>query len=108
MNSLLLLAAHMLGDFVTQNDWMAANKFRSSLVRTVHVAVYTAGFVPFLMLTPIGLGRGVGFLACVFVAHWVTDCRRWASGEKWPPKPIVVDQTLHLIQLAVFGRMFGL
>lgn len=39
--------AHMIGDFVLQNQWMASNKYDNYLVALIHGAFYT---VPFLIL----------------------------------------------------------
>lgn len=135
MIPLLMLAAHMIGDFVTQNQWMADNKFvkygtayrsddrgrlcavpdsalnfwDAALVRLSHVCVYTAGFIPIARIAfPADHSRGSWFLVAILVTHYVTDCRRWASGEKWPAKPLLVDQTIHITTLAVIGVLFGL
>jgi hypothetical protein len=133
MTSLLFLAAHMVGDYVTQTNWMAANKlvrtevfcttimgepghphreivnfWHSAMARTIHVALYTAGFVPVAYLSGLRGQNAAAFLAAVFVTHWLTDCRRWASGDKWPAKPILVDQTIHIATLAAIGVYFGL
>jgi len=37
--------AHMVGDFILQNDWMALNKKRNSFACAVHAVVY---LMPFL------------------------------------------------------------
>jgi hypothetical protein len=105
---LLLASAHMVGDFVTQNEWMAANKLCDWRARLVHVAVYTAGFVPVVLLTPLTWEHRGIFLALLFVTHFVTDGRRWASGDKWPPKPILVDQSIHVATLGALAMLFGL
>ncbi len=125
---LLLLAAHMVGDFIAQTGWMASNKFVtkrryfdaagifretstywfSAWARTVHVLCYTACFVPVMLATSLEWRHQAGFLLLLFALHWITDCRRWASGEQWPPKPILVDQTLHLVQIAVLAWCFGI
>jgi hypothetical protein len=41
--------AHLIGDYLIQNDWMASGKKRSSWICAVHVATY---LLPFL-LTPL-------------------------------------------------------
>ena len=108
MISLLLLAAHMLGDYITQTGWMAADKLINWKARVVHVTVYTAGFVPIAYLCGLAPARFAAFIGAVWVTHFITDCRRWASGEQWPPKPILVDQSIHIITLAVLGVLFSL
>jgi hypothetical protein len=106
MLGLWLAALHMLGDYILQNNWMAANKFRCWKARTIHVALYTVPFMLFAGAYTRDAGRMAAFALSVFVLHWITDCRRWASAEPWPPKPILVDQTLHALQLAVCGSLF--
>ena len=101
-----LLAAHMIGDYCAQTDAMAARKLIDWRVRTIHVVCYTFCFVPFLWLWNVDLGSALWFLGALFVTHWLTDCRRWASGEKWAPKPIMVDQAIHLATLAVLFKLF--
>jgi hypothetical protein len=108
MIALLILAAHMVGDYVTQTQWMAENKLRCWSALAIHVSVYVAGFVPVMLLSGLHFGASLGFLCLLWVTHFVTDCRRWASGAKWPPKPILVDQTIHVVTLAVLGLCFGL
>lgn len=49
MCSLWLIAAHMLGDYVFQNDWMAANNLKDPFVRLVHVVFYSLCFLPVLV-----------------------------------------------------------
>src|SRR5665213_101761 len=103
MISLLLLAAHMLGDYITQNDWMAKYKLTNWRVRAVHVSVYCLGFVPVLFCTSLPHRQYLLFLAILWITHFIIDSRRWASGKGWPPKPILVDQTIHVITLAIMG-----
>lgn len=106
MISLCLIASHMVGDYIAQNDWMAANKLKDWRVRVVHVAAYSACFLPVLAAyAPSPAAAGL-FLALNFIAHFVTDSRRWASGDKWPPKPILVDQSIHMATLAILGVIF--
>ena len=42
------LLAHLFGDYVIQNDWMASNKTQSSKVCLIHAVTYG---IPFLFLT---------------------------------------------------------
>lgn len=106
MLALWIIAAHMLGDFVLQTDNMATLKMHDSEIRASHVSVYCIPFA-FLAFTPVSAGFWHSVVALVFlwVAHFVTDSGQWASGESWPAKPIVVDQSLHAIQLAVFATI---
>jgi Protein of unknown function (DUF3307) len=122
MLSIWLIALHMLGDYILQTNWMAANKFKSAGVRTIHVLCYTAPLAAFAyiwlkfnhlpettnvfgILKYHGIKRWLAFVYGVFVLHWITDCRRWASDKPWCAKPIMVDQTLHMLQLAALSTL---
>lgn len=104
MIALQILALHMMGDFVIQNDWMAKRKFTSRLVLTLHVLTYTALFAAsaFLQHWPWWVP------VLVFVTHWITDSRRWASDKYWSCKPIMVDQTIHIVTLAIIFSWAGI
>ena len=103
MTSLIVLALHLLGDFILQSHKMAMFKLVDWKWRTAHVFVYIAGFAAYGCL----VGWPHWTIPAIFVAHWITDCRRWCSGKDWPPKPIVVDQSLHVIQLALILAWAG-
>ena len=95
-DSLSLLAAHATGDFPLQTDWMAAAKFDSHTVRAVHVAVYTASFLPAVVTSNWTRRQQATFLAVVALTHFVIDSRRWNDTV-----PIWYDQALHVISLAI-------
>ena len=47
VNAIVLgLMAHMIGDYIIQNDWMALEKTKRWLPAWVHGATYTLPFVP--------------------------------------------------------------
>lgn len=100
----------MLGDFILQGAWMSANKLKSHAVRTIHVGVYMIPFGLFCYIRQMYFGlsdaRCLGFMVTLFVLHWLTDSKRFCTGNPWPAKPIMVDQTLHVLQLAVCGSLF--
>lgn len=96
----------MAGDFIFQSQWMAEKKFTCARARTAHVLAYTACVAAALALWNAPLLTSTWFLGAVFVTHWLTDCRRWASGDEWAARPIMVDQALHIISLAVLYRVF--
>ncbi|MFA6971888.1 MAG: DUF3307 domain-containing protein [Gallionella sp.] len=64
------LILHLIGDYVTQTDWMAKYKTRHIGVAMIHVTVYT---LPFLLLSPSMLA-----LAVIFVTHVLIDRYRLA------------------------------
>lgn len=106
--SLLILAAHMLGDFVFQTQWVADRKLKSAWVRLLHVWTYTACFLPIVGLASLSLRQAVAFLLLVFITHFITDSRRWASSDLWELKPLMVDQTIHITTLAILAAAFGM
>lgn len=67
MEQLLL---HLIGDYVTQTDWMAKKKLDSFPVALLHAAVYS---LPFLLIT-----TSVPALSVIFVTHAVIDHYRLA------------------------------
>lgn len=107
------LILHLVGDFVTQSDWMARYKDKYSWPALCHVVMYS---VPFFL---IGSAAAVGV---IFATHFVIDRFRlvryliwvknwlahpWAecsetgfhrSTPEWLAKwlMIIVDGTLHL------------
>ena len=107
MRSLDLLAAHLIGDYVLQTNEQAKNKLTDARVRAAHVSTYHVPFLVAGLATGAHTGRLAAFLALSWAAHFATDSRRWASGEKWPPKPILVDQAIHIATLTVLNRVAG-
>jgi hypothetical protein len=59
------ILAHLIGDYLLQNDWMAQNKQKSSWACTVHVATY---MIPFFFC---GLTEWQFLL--IAIQHWVQD-----------------------------------
>lgn len=113
MEQLLL---HLIGDYVTQSDWMAKNKTGSWFPAVVHSVVYG---LPFLLIaSPLAVAVIIGThilidhwrLAryVVFAKNWVTDTSlRWAdcsvTGYHKDAPPwlafwllIIADNTIHL------------
>ena len=62
---LALLAAHFLGDFVCQSDWMAINKSKRFDVLALHVCIYSMCFL-WCPHPPI-------FWLATFGSHFMTD-----------------------------------
>jgi hypothetical protein len=67
MEQLLL---HLIGDYVTQTDWMARTKTHASVAALCHATVYT---LPFLLLSP-----SMAALAVIGVSHFLIDRYRLA------------------------------
>jgi Protein of unknown function (DUF3307) len=118
---LVLLAGHLLGDWLAQTDWQATNKTRSWAALATHVASYHL-VMGVLLLLPIlrdgwPAGKALAALTVSAVTHAVID-RRWpvralmrASGSpgfatlEWGV--IAVDQALHLFILAMLALLLG-
>jgi len=100
-----VLVCHLVGDFILQTDFIAARKLRDWRIRLLHVALYLLPFLWIVFSYSSSVIRGVIFLVAVGVTHFILDSGRIASGENWPPKPIVVDQVWHLVTLAFLIRI---
>lgn len=108
---------HLIGDYITQTDWMAREKVKRKVAALAHAVVYS---LPFLLLAPSALAfatilathflidhfRAARYL--VFAKNWATDrSLRWAecstTGYHKDTPPwlafwllIIADNTLHL------------
>lgn len=118
---LVLLAGHLLGDWVAQSDWQARTKTRSWAALAAHVATYHL-VMGALLLLPIlrdGWPPWKALLALLVSAatHALID-RRWpvrallrVAGSpgfatiEWGV--IAVDQALHLTILALLAVLLG-
>jgi hypothetical protein len=118
---LVLLAGHLLGDWVAQTDWQATSKTRSWAALAAHVASYHLLMGPLLLIPVVRdgwpAGKALAALAVSAVTHALID-RRWpvralmrATGSpgfatvEWGV--IAVDQTLHLFILAMLAVLLG-
>lgn len=111
------LLIHLLGDYVTQTDWMARTKTSKFFAAFIHATIYS---IPFLLLTQEVLPLFVIWITHLFIDHyrlaryvvfaknWVTDRNlKWAdcsSTGYHKDTPawlstwllIIVDNILHL------------
>lgn len=80
---LVLIACHMLGDFVLQTRWQASRKLVQASYRLRHVSAYSAVFVPVAVLSVraghLPWWHAALFLAGLFVLHYLTDWHRFPS-----------------------------
>ena len=98
--------AHLIGDFILQNDWMQ-RKGVSSLHCTVHVLTYS---IPFAFT-----GLAWWQVALICGQHWLQDRfggaalwqRVWRQtpADKWPQGGLWVDQTLHVLWMAAVAAL---
>lgn len=72
--------AHLVGDYVVQSDWMAAEKTTRSWPAAAHAATYAACFLP--------LTRSWKALAVIGGTHFVIDRWRLAKHVGWAKNQI--------------------
>jgi hypothetical protein len=118
---LVLLAGHLLGDWIAQSDWQATTKTRSWAALAAHVATYHLVMGALLLLPILRDGwppwKALVTLLVSAATHAVID-RRWpvralltASASpgfatlEWGV--IAVDQALHLTILALLAVLLG-
>ena len=98
--------AHLIGDFLLQNDWMAFGKKQKPWICAVHVAAY---MVPFLFCDFVWWQ-----LAIIAVQHYAQDrtdfvmwlmkakgSEKFATGPCSPWSIIVTDNIIHILMIAV-------
>lgn len=103
--------AHLIGDYILQNDWMALNKKKSSFHCLIHVLVY---MIPFLFCN-------ISMLSFVLIAlqHYLIDrtnfviwlmeikgSKKFAS-DLGPWSIIVTDNILHILWMAFVINIFN-
>jgi hypothetical protein len=109
LNFAALILAHLLGDYILQNDWMAQNKTSSTLPCLAHCALYTAAVWGVTLIE--GAAWPAWALVVCFALHFVIDRWRLAAkamkytGQRGfrenlaPWSVIIVDNTWHLLTL---------
>ena len=94
-----LLIAHLVGDYLFQNRWMALNKHNNWFICWLHALIYT-------LSVAIICGWWDWKFYTVFITHWLIDFYR--IGAKWRqfysrdtelPWTILSDNTMHLLIL---------
>lgn len=105
--ALLLLAAHLLGDFPLQPRWMAREKVDDHGVRFVHVVIHT--ILVFVLLTLGGVAPEIPsmFYGAYAASHFAIDTRRWVEPrDDFPTWHYVVDQIMHVTAIALVSAWF--
>lgn len=107
------LIAHLIGDYLLQNDWMALNKKQKSLHCAVHVSIYTLCIWAFTSWP-------IWALLIVWITHFIQDRtqiinkymefigqKRFAKEPLWPWSVIIVDNVWHLVVLYFLSLSTG-
>lgn len=100
---LLLLAAHLLGDFPLQPKWMSVQKLDDPKVRLLHVSIYTVPFGLFLLW--VQPPNALEFLTVNFIVHFIIDSNRWMEAES-EYMTYIFDQVFHITTLAILATIF--
>lgn len=106
------IAAHLVGDYILQSNWMATEKTKKSIAAAVHAVSYT---IPFALIT-----YNIYALMVISITHFVIDRFRlaryvvWLKNGPWHPLTttgypdevpawmsvwllIIADNTIHII-----------
>ncbi len=97
-----LICAHLIGDLLLQNQYMAAHKSTSNWACTLHVISYSVPFwlAAWCLLIPVWI------IPLILMQHWLQDrylinlawMRHFSqsSAADWPNGPFLTDQTMHI------------
>ncbi len=104
------LVAHLLADWVLQNDWMARNK--TSLA---HPAAWThAGIHAVLLALALGWQAGLvlGFVHMLVdtrvpVAWWMRAFKKCTQAPEASSIALWLDQAIHILCIALWVTLFG-
>lgn len=108
-----LMVGHLVGDWLLQNDWMAQGKKQGfiTLAGVAHFTIYTVTVMIALWLSGVKQSEPPIYILLaifIFVSHWVIDATRlvdyWMKFYRQSHSfmmRMLVDQTLHIIVLAI-------
>jgi hypothetical protein len=121
----VFLVSHLVGDYLLQTDWQAANKrgglgpnSESRRALLAHITTYTLAFVPVLIWLADDIGAWViGVAALIAFPHMVQDdgrlLERYIAFIKGEPATrnaavvAVVDQSFHILVLFLIALAAG-
>ena len=103
------IIAHLIGDYIFQNDWMAAGKKKNSWICLVHIITY---LLPFLLC-----GLSVWQIALIGIQHFAQDRTsfivwfmkhkgqaQFASPPRAPWSIILTDNIVHILWNWIIGK----
>ena len=111
-----LIVAHLVGDWMLQNDWMARYKQSSLFNRAiaVHCIIYTVTMLVSLWFAALKHQLQPAYFQVsliILLSHWVIDAaalaKRWARLFRQSDTTfvhIMVDQTMHVLILACLAE----
>lgn len=92
-----IVVAHMVGDYLLQNTWMAMNKQKNIFICLLHAFLYSLAF-------NIICGWGDWRFWVILITHLIIDhwrigaiWRKFFSGDTDLPWVITADNTIHLL-----------
>lgn len=102
--------AHLIGDYLLQNDWMALNKKNNSRICAIHVLSY---MIPFTFY-----GFEWWQLSLIGIQHFLQDrtnfvvwlmkakgSEKFATGPCSPWSIIVTDNIIHILAIALIASL---
>lgn len=106
------LVGHLVGDYLLQNDWMALNKKKNSLICLLHAFLWTLAVCAFaewwypraflvLLITHFLQDR------TNFINYWM-DCvgqYKFRTGPLAPWSSIAVDNVFHIVTIWVVWKV---
>ncbi len=101
--------AHLIGDYLLQNDWMATNKKQNSLICLVHIIIY---MIPFLF-TQLNWIQ----LILIAVQHYMQDrtnfvawfckmTKKFQGDSSETFGHVIVDNVFHILWMAMVVHYF--
>lgn len=105
------IVGHLVGDYLAQNDWLAANKKKNSAVCALHCLVWTAS------VTVFSGWYSIAAILILFAMHFIQDRTNvirqfmrlnqqeaFATGPCSPWSIIVVDNVWHIVTIWAVGH----
>lgn len=112
MINLPWILAHLIGDFIIQNDWMAIGKKKKNWICAIHVITY---MLPFLLTTLNPLQ-----LILIAIQHYIqdrTNIIKWfcsITGKFKAEKDLalpwghfIVDNVVHIVWMWIVVKYFN-
>ncbi|MBR9658774.1 DUF3307 domain-containing protein [Bacillus cereus] len=105
MNFLVLLFAHLLADYPLQGDFLANMKGKNHIVLATHAGIWTGT----VLITAHFLGYNITYfdVGWMFVVHAVADYMKAKPLGFYKEldslkSGLLIDQSIHIVQILVF------